>query len=105
MDEQRKAKLESKKGGSVVENAVVTIVSAVISATAALLVCLIQTRAAERRQEALREENINLITYKIDILTDRVDKHNNLIERMYKAEEDIAVIQTQIQNQNQNTTN
>lgn len=29
----------------------------------------------------------NLIEYKIDELTERVDKHNNLIERTYKLEE------------------
>ena len=37
-----------------------------------------------------------LTNYKIDELTKRVDKHNNLIERMYEAEEEISIIKEKI---------
>lgn len=34
--------------------------------------------------------------YKIDELTKRVDKHNNTIERTYKLEQDVSVMEEQI---------
>lgn len=37
-----------------------------------------------------------LTNYKIDILSQRVDKHNNLIERMYEVEEQIEIIKEKI---------
>lgn len=37
-----------------------------------------------------------LTNYKIDELTKRVDKHNNLIERMYVVEEEIALLKEKI---------
>ena len=37
-----------------------------------------------------------LTNYKIEVLSKRVDKHNNLIERMYKAEEQIELLKTKI---------
>jgi len=37
-----------------------------------------------------------LTNYKIDVLSDRVDKHNNLIDRMYKVEEEIEIIKEKI---------
>lgn len=62
-----------------------TIIAALISAAVTLLVCLItqnKTRA--------------LIEYKLDELTKRVDKHNNVIERTFKLEKDVAVVKEQI---------
>lgn len=37
--------------------------------------------------------NNKLMNYRIEQLEKKVDKHNNLIERMYQAEEDIKLIQ------------
>ena len=37
-----------------------------------------------------------LTNYKIDELTKRVDKHNNLVERMFKAEEEIEILKEKI---------
>ena len=37
-----------------------------------------------------------LTNYKIDVLSKRVDKHNNLIERMFEAEEQIAILKEKI---------
>ena len=37
-----------------------------------------------------------LTNYKIDQLSKRVDKHNNLVERMYEAEEQISIIKEKI---------
>ena len=38
----------------------------------------------------------NLIKYRVEQLEKKVDKHNNLIDRMYKAESNIEVIQEEI---------
>jgi hypothetical protein len=35
-----------------------------------------------------------LTTYRLEQLEKKVEKHNTLVERMYKVEEDIAIINT-----------
>ena len=37
-----------------------------------------------------------LTNYKIDELSKRVDKHNNLVERMFEVEEQIALLNEKI---------
>lgn len=39
---------------------------------------------------------MKLMTYRIEQLEKRVDKHNNVIERVYKLEENEAVVHEQI---------
>lgn len=56
------------------------IITAALSAAVTLIVCLINNHFQQSRTEAL-------ITYRIDQLEQKVDKHNNLIERMYRVEE------------------
>lgn len=57
-----------------------TIISSLISAGITLAVCIINNRAQAEKARAL-------IEYKLDELTKRVEKHNNMIERTYKLEE------------------
>ena len=57
-----------------------TIISACISAGVTLLVCVITNRGQQEKTRALLE-------YKMEELTKRVDKHNNVIERTYRLEE------------------
>lgn len=66
-----------------------TIISGIISAGAAIIVCVITQTTQTRKTEAL-------LSYKLDELTKRVDKHNNVIERTYKLEEQAAVHEEQI---------
>ena len=66
-----------------------TIISGIISAGAAIIVCVITQTTQARKTEAL-------LSYKLDELTRRVDKHNNVIERTYKLEEQTAVQEEQI---------
>ena len=66
-----------------------TIISGIISAGAAIIVCVITQPTQARKTEAL-------LSYKLDELTKRVDKHNNVIERTYKLEEQAAVHEEQI---------
>ena len=66
-----------------------TIISGIISAGAAIIVCVITQTTQARKTEAL-------LSYKLDELTKRVDKHNNVVERTYKLEEQTAVQEEQI---------
>lgn len=56
-----------------------TIVSSLITGVVALIVCLINNHVQNNKAQALYE-------YKMDELTKRVDKHNNLVERTFKLE-------------------
>lgn len=66
-----------------------TIISACISAAVTLVVCMINNHGQQEKTRALME-------YKLDELTKRVDKHNNTIERTYKLEQDVSVMEEQI---------
>lgn len=61
-----------------------TIISSIITGIVALATCLITQGVANRKTTAL-------IEFKLDELTKRVDKHNNVIERTYKLEEQTAL--------------
>ena len=65
------------------------ILPACISAAATLLVCAITNHGQLERTRILMD-------YKLDELTKKVEKHNNLIERTYKLEEHVSVMQEQI---------
>lgn len=73
-----------------------TIISSVISGTVALIVCMINNMAQKRVARLQYEETIALIEYKLDALTKRVEKHNNLIDRTYKLEELTALQEEKI---------
>lgn len=66
-----------------------TIISACISAGVTLLVCLISNRGQQEKIRALLE-------YKLEELTKRVDKHNNVIERTYELEQKLCVQEEQM---------
>lgn len=66
-----------------------TIISSVIAAAVTLLVCIINNS-----QQAARTRN--LLDYKLEELTKRVDKHNSVIERTYELEKRTDVQEEQI---------
>lgn len=43
-------------------------------------------------------KSMALISYRLEQLEEKVNKHNNLIDRMYKAETNIEVIQEEVKN-------
>ena len=63
-----------------------TIISSAISAAVTLIVCLISQNEKTRA----------LMEYKLDELTKRVDKHNNVVERTYSLERKMEVQEEQI---------
>ena len=71
------------------EERVETIISSCISAAVTLLVCLISNHSQNEKTRALME-------YKLEELTKRVDKHNNVVERTYSLEQKAVVQEEQI---------
>ena len=63
------------------------IISALIGAAGAIIVCVIQSNIQHQKQQAQFDKAIGLIEYKIDELTAKVEKHNNMVERTYKLEQ------------------
>ena len=66
-----------------------TIITAALTGLVSLLVCVINNRYQQDKTRALME-------YKIDQLTERVDKHNSLIERTYHLEEQVSLHQEKL---------
>lgn len=66
-----------------------TIISSCISAAVTLIVCLISNHSQSEKTRALME-------YKLEELTKRVDKHNNVVERTYSLEQKMVVQEEQI---------
>ena len=66
-----------------------TIISAAISASVTLIVCIITQSTQAKKTEVL-------IEYRLLELEKKVDKHNNLIERTHKLEEQNLVQDEQI---------
>lgn len=66
-----------------------TIFASLVSASVTLIVCIVNNRSQNDKTRALME-------YKLDELTERVNKHNRLIERTYRLEEDVALHEEKI---------
>ena len=65
------------------------IITAAMTGLVTLIVCLVNNHYQSSRTEAL-------ISYRLEQLERKVDRHNNLIERMYKVEEQTALQQDEI---------
>lgn len=66
-----------------------TLFASLVSAAVTLFVCVLNNKSQNDKTRALME-------YKLDELTERVNKHNNLIERTYRLEEDVALHEEKI---------
>lgn len=73
-----------------------TIISACISAGVTLLVCMINNYGQQKRADEQQEKTRILLEYKLEELTKRVDKHNNVVERTYNIEQEMMVQREQI---------
>ena len=65
------------------------IITAAMTGLVTLIVCLVNNHYQSSRTEAL-------ISYRLEQLERKVDRHNNLIGRMYKVEEQTALQQDEI---------
>lgn len=73
-----------------------TVVAALISGATTLAVCMVNNYFQRKETDKKHNETIQLINYKLEELTKRVDKHNNVIERTYKLEEKTAIQEEKI---------
>lgn len=69
----------------------VELIGYIVSGVVSLLVCLVNNHFTRRQTEVL-------ILYRIEQLEKSVSRHNNLIERMYKVEQDVALHDERISN-------
>lgn len=70
-----------------------TIIASLISALAAIAVCMINNHFQNQKVQKAHNDNIVLISYRLEQLEQKVDKHNNLVERTYELERKTAVLE------------
>ena len=71
-------------------------IETIITGAVAILVCMINNYFQKKESDKQHSITIELIEYKLDELSRRVNKHNNLVERTYALEQHEAVIDEQI---------
>lgn len=71
-----------------------------ISAAVTLLVCMINNRSQYIMAQKKHERTIELIDYRLTELTERVDKHNTLVERTYNLEKRMDIEAEKIKSAN-----
>lgn len=80
------------------ETIIAALGSGLIGAIASITICMINNNAQRNKEQAAIEQKIEavnanydkqtaLIIQRIETLTDHVNEHNGLIDRMYKVEE------------------
>ena len=74
----------------------VSIITGLISAASAIIVCLINNSIQRAEAEKKHEASIMLINYQIEELKKSVEKHNSMIERTYELEKRQSVTEEQI---------
>ena len=74
----------------------VSVITGLISAAAAIVVCLVNNHYQKAEADRKHTENINLIAYRLEQLEKKVDLHNNMIERTYNLEKRQEVTEEQI---------
>ena len=73
-----------------------TILASLISAGAAIAVCMINNHFQNAKTTKAHNDNIVLISYRLEQLESKVDKHNNLIDRTYELERRADVMEEKI---------
>ena len=68
-----------------------TIICSLISAIAAIVVCIINSNVQQQKMLSEMDKRDALQTQRIEQLEKKMDKHNNLIERTYRLEEAVKV--------------
>lgn len=70
-----------------------TILGAIISAVAAIFVCVLNSNLQNKKIIAEMEKHNAVQSEQIKNLDKKVNKHNQLIERTYRLEQDLAVLE------------
>lgn len=73
-----------------------TILASIITGIVAIAVCMINNHFQNAKATKAHNDNIVLISYRLEQLEAKVDKHNNLIERTYELERRADVMEEKI---------
>lgn len=77
-----------------------TIIASLISALAAIAVCMINNHFQDAKVQKAHNDNIVLIDYRLKQLEQKVDAHNSLIDRTYELERRADVMEEKIKVEN-----
>ncbi len=72
------------------------IIAPLISAAAAIAVCMINNSNQRKAAEKQHNATIALIEYRMDQMEKKVDLHNNAVERLYIVEQKLGVDEERI---------
>lgn len=70
-----------------------TILTSLITGGVTLVVCMINNRYQLRQTDQKQQETVGLISYKLEELTKHVEKHNEVVKRMFIAEKRLDVLE------------
>ena len=73
-----------------------TVLAAMISSISAIVVCVISNWIQSRKTEKVHQDNIALISYRLEQLEQKVDRHNNHVERIANLERRTDVLEEKI---------
>lgn len=73
-----------------------TVIAALISAGAAILVCVLQGNANHKKLVAELEKHDAVHDERLKQLKETVDKHNQVIERTFRLEQDTSLLNEKI---------
>ena len=60
--------------------------AAIISGFSSLFVCVLTNKAQAKKTELQHEKTIAIIEYKLEELSEKIEKHSNLVESTYSLE-------------------
>jgi len=70
-----------------------TIITSLITGGVTLVVCMINNRYQLRQTDQKQQETVGLISYKLEELKKQVEKHNEVVKRMFIAEKRLDVLE------------
>lgn len=70
---------------------------AIITGAVAILVCMINNIFQQKKADEQHNTTITLIEYKLEQLTQKVELHNNAVERLYDVERKLCVDEEKIE--------
>lgn len=71
-------------------------IEAIITGIVGIVVCMINNAFQQKRSDEQHNTTIALIKYQIGQLTEKVEKHNNVVERLYEVERKLGIDEEKI---------
>lgn len=71
-------------------------IEAIITGVVAIVVCMVNNIYQRKAADKQHNITIELIEYKLDQLTHKVDLHNNAVERLYEVERKLGIDEEKI---------